>query len=82
MVPAVAFWSGGKDSGLALDRVRRRGAYEVRALAQEFIDRRFKAIICCTNDAHLTQSAVRRPLDAVGYRLMCSTYLAQDSFAT
>src|SRR5258708_36749992 len=32
MLPAVAFWSGGKDSGLALDRVRRSGTYEVRAL--------------------------------------------------
>jgi uncharacterized protein (TIGR00290 family) len=165
MQPAVAFWSGGKDSALALDRVRRSGAYEVRALittvnaefrrvsmhgvreelidlqseaigipahrmyvggrggnddyvpalraalerfknrgitnvifgdifledlrqwregllaglamsgvfplwqgdtralAQEFIDRRFKAIICCTNDAHLTQSDVGRSLD-------------------
>jgi uncharacterized protein (TIGR00290 family) len=166
MLPAVAFWSGGKDSGLALDRVRRSGNYEVRALittvnaefrrvsmhgvreelielqseaiglpvhkmyvggrgsnddyvpalraalesfknrgitnvifgdifledlrqwresllaglamtgvfplwredtralAQEFIDRRFKAIICCTNDAHLTHSDVGRSLDA------------------
>lgn len=170
MLPAVAFWSGGKDSGLALDRVRRSGAYEVRglittvnaqfqrvsmhgvreelidlqsqaigipvhkmyvggrgsnddyvpalraalesfknrgitnvifgdifledlrqwreslladigvkgvfplwqkdtrALAQEFIDRRFKAIICCTNDAHLTQSDVGRSLDAAFIR--------------
>jgi uncharacterized protein (TIGR00290 family) len=166
MQPAVLFWSGGKDSGLALDRVRRSGAYEVRALittvnaefrrvsmhgvreelidlqseaigipvhkmyvggrgsnddyvpalraalesfknrgitnvifgdifledlrqwresllagfgmtgvfplwqqdtralVQEFIDRRFKAIICCTNDAQLTQSEVGRSLDA------------------
>jgi len=166
MQPAVAFWSGGKDSALALDRVRRSGAYEVRALIttvnaefrrvsmhgvreelidlqseaigipsykmyvggrgsnedyvpalraalenfkscgvtnvifgdifledlrqwreslltdlamtgvfplwqedtrvllQEFFDRRFKAIICCTNDAQLRQSDVGRPLDA------------------
>jgi len=166
MQPAVAFWSGGKDSGLALDRVRRSGAFEVRALittvnaefrrvsmhgvreelielqseaigipvhrmyvggrgsnddyvpalraalesfknrgitnvifgdifledlrqwresllagcgmtgvfplwqedtrvlVQEFIDRRFKAIICCTNDAQLTRSEVGRSLDA------------------
>ena len=170
MQPAVAFWSGGKDSGLALDRVRRSGAYEVRALittvnaefrrvsmhgvreelidlqseaigiaahkmyvggrgsnddyvpalcaalesfkdrgitnvifgdifledlrrwresllaglgmtgvfplwgedtralAREFIDRRFKAIVCCTNDAHLTQSDVGRALDAAFFR--------------
>ena len=170
MQSAVAFWSGGKDSGLALDRVRRSGAYEVRALittvnaqfhrvsmhgvreelidlqseaigipvhkmyvggrgsnddyvpalraalesfkkrgitnvifgdifledlrqwresllagigvtgvfplwqedtralAQEFIDRRFKAIICCTNDAHLTQSHVGRSLDSAFIR--------------
>src|ERR1700745_4249370 len=32
MQRAVAFWSGGKDSGLALDRVRRSGALEVVAL--------------------------------------------------
>jgi diphthamide synthase (EF-2-diphthine--ammonia ligase) len=32
MQPAIAFWSGGKDSGLALDRVRRSGAYEVVSL--------------------------------------------------
>ncbi len=31
-VPAVLFWSGGKDSGLALDRLRRAGEYEVAAL--------------------------------------------------
>jgi len=170
MQPAVAFWSGGKDSGLALDRVRRSGAYEVRALittvnaefrrvsmhgvreelidrqsqaigiaghkmyvagrgsnddyvpalcaalesfrvrgitnvifgdifledlrrwresllaglgmtgvfplwkedtralAREFIDRRFKAIVCCTNDAHLAQSDVGRALDAAFFR--------------
>jgi len=170
MLPAVAFWSGGKDSGLALDRVRRSGAYEVRALittvnsqfrrvsmhgvreelidlqseaigipvhrmyvggrgsnddyvpalraalegfknrgitnvifgdifledlrqwrenllarlgmtgvfplwredtralVQEFFDRRFKAIICCTNDAQLTRSDVGRPLDAAFVR--------------
>jgi len=30
--PAVAFWSGGKDSALALDRVRRDGRYAVAAL--------------------------------------------------
>jgi uncharacterized protein (TIGR00290 family) len=166
MRPAVAFWSGGKDSALALDRVRRSGQYEVcalittvnaefrrvsmhgvreelidlqseaigisahkmyvggrggnddyvaalraalqtfknrgitnvifgdiflqdlrqwreslladlamtgvfplwqentRTLVQEFFDRRFKAIICCTNDAQLKQSDVGRPLDA------------------
>ncbi|HYA06332.1 MAG TPA: diphthine--ammonia ligase [Xanthobacteraceae bacterium] len=32
MKSAVAFWSGGKDSGLALDRVRRAGAYDIVAL--------------------------------------------------
>jgi uncharacterized protein (TIGR00290 family) len=32
MQPAVAFWSGGKDSGLALDRVRRSGSHDVVAL--------------------------------------------------
>ncbi len=32
MKPAVAFWSGGKDSGLALDRMRRAGEYDVVAL--------------------------------------------------
>ncbi len=170
MKPAVAFWSGGKDSGLALDRVQRSGAYEVRALittvnaefrrvsmhgvreelidlqsqaigipahkmyvagrgsnddyvpafraalaifknqgitnvifgdifledlrqwreslladlamtgvfplwtedtralAQEFIDRRFKAIICCANDAQLTRNDVGRSLDAAFVR--------------
>jgi uncharacterized protein (TIGR00290 family) len=31
-VPAVMFWSGGKDSALALDRVRRSGSCEVAAL--------------------------------------------------
>jgi uncharacterized protein (TIGR00290 family) len=39
MQPAVAFWSGGKDSGLALDRVRRSGAYEVIALITTVNDR-------------------------------------------
>jgi uncharacterized protein (TIGR00290 family) len=39
MQPAVAFWSGGKDSGLALDRVRRSGAYEVVALITTVNDR-------------------------------------------
>ncbi len=170
MRPAVAFWSGGKDSALALDRVRRCAAYEVRALittvnaefrrvsmhgvreelidlqseaigipvhkmyvggrgsnddyvpalraalqtfkdqgiadvifgdifledlrqwresllagsgmtgvfplwredtrvlVQEFFDRRFKAIICCTNDAQLKQRDVGRPLDAAFVR--------------
>ncbi|MDE1931224.1 MAG: ATP-binding protein, partial [Alphaproteobacteria bacterium] len=29
---AVLFWSGGKDSGLALDRLRRAGDYEIAAL--------------------------------------------------
>ena len=29
---AVLFWSGGKDSGLALDRLRRAGEYEIVAL--------------------------------------------------
>ncbi len=28
----VLFWSGGKDSGLALDRLRRAGEYEIVAL--------------------------------------------------
>jgi uncharacterized protein (TIGR00290 family) len=32
MAPAVLFWSGGKDSGLALDRLRRAGEYDVVAL--------------------------------------------------
>ncbi len=32
MPPAVLFWSGGKDSALALDRLRRAGDYEVVAL--------------------------------------------------
>jgi uncharacterized protein (TIGR00290 family) len=32
MAPAVLFWSGGKDSGLALDRLRRGGEYEIVAL--------------------------------------------------
>jgi uncharacterized protein (TIGR00290 family) len=32
MPPAVLFWSGGKDSGLALDRLRRAGEYDVVAL--------------------------------------------------
>jgi len=32
MKPAIAFWSGGKDSGLALDRVRRACAYDIVAL--------------------------------------------------
>src|SRR5262245_8538527 len=30
--PAVAFWSGGKDSALALDRVQRAGQYAIAAL--------------------------------------------------
>ncbi|MGH6969309.1 MAG: hypothetical protein ACREEL_05140 [Stellaceae bacterium] len=30
--PAILFWSGGKDSGLALDRLRRVGEFEVVAL--------------------------------------------------
>jgi uncharacterized protein (TIGR00290 family) len=170
MQQAIAFWSGGKDSGLALDRVRRSGTYEVvslittvnaefkrvsmhgvreelidrqseaigipvhkmyvgglgsnddyvpalcsaleifkargitkvifgdiflqdlrqwresllaglgmagifplwkedtRAIAREFIERRFKAIICCTNDAHLKQSDVGRALDETFFR--------------
>jgi uncharacterized protein (TIGR00290 family) len=170
MQRAVAFWSGGKDSGLALDRVRRGGALEVvalittvnaeyrrvsmhgvreqlidrqadaigipvhkmyvgsrssndeyvhalraalttfrergvahvifgdifledlrqwreslltslgmvgvfplwksetRALVQEFVDRGFKAIICCIDDAHLTESDVGRALDADFFR--------------
>jgi uncharacterized protein (TIGR00290 family) len=170
MRPAVAFWSGGKDSALALDRIRRGGEYEVRALittvnaqfkrvsmhgvreelidlqaeaigipaykmyvggrgsnddyvpalraaletfknqgitdvifgdifledlrqwregllaglgmtgvfplwredtrviVQEFFDRSFKAIICCTNDAQLGRSDVGRPLDAAFVR--------------
>ncbi|MGH7008385.1 MAG: diphthine--ammonia ligase [Stellaceae bacterium] len=32
MPPAVLFWSGGKDSGLALDRLRRAGEVEIVAL--------------------------------------------------
>jgi uncharacterized protein (TIGR00290 family) len=170
MQRAVAFWSGGKDSGLALDRVRRSGALEVvalittvnaefrrvsmhgireelidhqaeaigipahkmyvgsqsgndeyvqalrttlttfrergvthvifgdifledlrrwreslltslgmvgvfplwksdtRALGQEFVDRGFRAIICCIDDAHLTESDVGRALDADFFR--------------
>jgi len=32
MKKAVAFWSGGKDSGMALDRMRRGGEYEIAAL--------------------------------------------------
>jgi len=32
MEQAVAFWSGGKDSALALDRVRRGGEFEIAAL--------------------------------------------------
>jgi len=32
MERAVLFWSGGKDSGLALDRLRRAGEYEIVAL--------------------------------------------------
>jgi uncharacterized protein (TIGR00290 family) len=166
MNKAVAFWSGGKDSGMALDRVRRGGDYEIvalittvnaafrrvsmhgvreelidlqadaigipvqkmyvdgqgggddyvpamratletfkrrditrvvfgdifledlrqwrenllsslgmagvfplwkedtRALARQFIEQGFKAIVCCTNDAQLKQSDVGRALDA------------------
>jgi uncharacterized protein (TIGR00290 family) len=161
---AVAFWSGGKDSGLAIDRLRRDGGYDIvalittvndqfrrvsmhgvreelidqqaeaigipvhkmyvgggsnddyvpalratlgifksegvahvvfgdifledlrqwrerlleslgmtgifplwkantRALAWEFIQRRFKAVVCCTDDAHLNETAVGRSLD-------------------
>jgi len=60
MKPAVAFWSGGKDSGLALDRVRRAGTYDIVALIttvseqrrrvamhgvrEELIDRQARAI--------------------------------------
>lgn len=32
MQPVIAFWSGGKDSALTLDRVRREGRYNVVAL--------------------------------------------------
>jgi diphthamide synthase (EF-2-diphthine--ammonia ligase) len=41
---------------------------DTRAIAREFIDRRFKAIICCTNDAHLTQIDVGRALDDTFFR--------------
>jgi uncharacterized protein (TIGR00290 family) len=169
MNKAVAFWSGGKDSGMALDRVRRGGEYEIvalittvnaafgrvsmhgvreelidlqadaigipvqkmyvdgqggddyvpamratleifkrrditrvvfgdifledlrqwresllsslgmagvfplwqedtRVLAQQFIERGFKAIVCCTDDAQLQQSDVGRALDATFFQ--------------
>ena len=170
MRKAVAFWSGGKDSGMALDRLRRGGEYEIAALittvnaafgrvsmhgvreelidlqadaigipvhkmyvagrgcnddyvpalrttleifkrreitrvmfgdifledlrqwredllsslgmtgifplwkedtgalAREFIERGFKAIVCCTNDAQLTEGDVGRALDAGFFR--------------
>jgi uncharacterized protein (TIGR00290 family) len=172
---AVAFWSGGKDSGLALDRVRRNGSYDVvalittvngpfrrvsmhgvreelidkqaqavgipvhkmyvggggsnddyvramctalelfksqgvahvifgdifledlrqwregllgslgmtgvfplwkantRALASEFIERHFKAIVCCTDDAHLNETFVGRPLDQAMFQSLPAT---------
>jgi len=171
---AVAFWSGGKDSGLALDRVRRDGSYQIAALittisgafrrvsmhgvreelidrqaqavgipvhkmyvggdgnddyvramctalelfksqgvahvvfgdifledlrrwregllgslgltgvfplwkmntsalASEFIERHFKAIVCCTDDAHLNETFVGRPLDQAFFQSLPAT---------
>ena len=32
MEPVIAFWSGGKDSALALNRLRQEGRYEIVAL--------------------------------------------------
>src|SRR5208282_2917263 len=43
MEQAVAFWSGGKDSALALDRVRRGGEFEIAALITT-ISREYKRV--------------------------------------
>lgn len=45
---AIFVWSGGKDTSV---------------LIQEFIDKGFKTITCCINDAHLDESWVGKEID-------------------
>ncbi|HEX3603452.1 MAG TPA: diphthine--ammonia ligase [Steroidobacteraceae bacterium] len=56
-------WRESLLGGLGMTGVFPLWKQDTRALIRQFIDRGFKAVVCCTNDAHLTQREVGRPLD-------------------
>jgi uncharacterized protein (TIGR00290 family) len=56
-------WREGLLSSLGMTGVFPLWKANTSALASEFIERRFKAIVCCTDDAHLNEAVVGRSLD-------------------
>lgn len=80
MEQAVAFWSGGKDSALALDRVRRGGEFEIAALVTT-ISEEYKRVSMHGVREELVAAQARAiglPLDKmyVGPDLSNATYVA------
>jgi len=80
MEQAVAFWSGGKDSALALDRVRRGGEFEIAALVTA-ISKEYKRVSMHGVREELVEAQARAidlPLDKmyVGPDSSNATYVA------
>src|ERR1700691_4242160 len=80
MEQAVAFWSGGKDSALALDRLRRGGEFEIAALITT-ISKEYKRVSMHGVREELVEAQARAlelPLDKmyVGPDSSNATYVA------